>query len=168
MHNKLLTADNLRRRGIEGPSRCALCNADMETTQHLFLHCKVSLQVWRSILHPVCAHFKPPDSLGHLLIAWDRLYTWTLRKKPNLKRLWNVIPKNICWQIRLARNRSIFKEEKVVISRIVSKTIGMTVEKLATRGLGSPDSEDILAHVSKWCGIFFQRSSPRSKSFYSI
>ena len=43
MHNKLLTADNLTKRGIEGPSRCALCNADLETATHLFLQCKVAL-----------------------------------------------------------------------------------------------------------------------------
>ena len=60
----------------------------------------------------------------------------------------------------MVRNRLIFKGEKVVISRIVSKTIGMTVEKLATRGLGFPDSEDIPAQVSKCCGIFFHRNFP--------
>ena len=45
MHNKLLTADNLTKRGIEGPSRCALYNANTETFTHLFLQCKVTLQV---------------------------------------------------------------------------------------------------------------------------
>ena len=41
----------------------------------------------------------------------------------------------------------------------------MTAEKLATRGLGFLDAEDISDHVSKWCSIFFQRSSPQSKSY---
>ena len=68
----------------------------------------------------------------------------------------------------MARNRSILKEEKVVISQIVSKIIGITAKKLATRGLGSPDSEDIPAHVSKWSGILFQSSSLQVKSFHSI
>ena len=31
MHNKLLTAENLKKRGIAGPSRCALCNSESET-----------------------------------------------------------------------------------------------------------------------------------------
>ena len=44
MHNKLLTVDNLSKRGIEGPSRCALCNSDLESALHLFLQCSVSVQ----------------------------------------------------------------------------------------------------------------------------
>ena len=64
---------------------------------------------------------------------------------PILRRLWNVIPKNICWQIWLARHRSIFKGEKVIINKIASKIIGMTTEKIATRGLGFLDAEDIPA-----------------------
>ena len=99
MHNKLLTTENLTKRGIEGPSRCALCNADLETTTHLFLQCKVAIQIWRAILHKVCVLFKPPDSLEQFLIAWNRLFTGNLRKNSILKRMWNVIPKNICWQI---------------------------------------------------------------------
>ena len=67
----------------------------------------------------------------------------------------------------LARNRSIFKGEKVVISRIFVKIIGMGTEKLATRGLGFPDEEDIQTQVSKWCNIFFHRSSPQTKSYHS-
>ena len=67
----------------------------------------------------------------------------------------------------MARNRSIFKGENVVISRIVAKIIEMTAEKLATRGLGFPDEEDIPAQVSKWCSIFFHRSCPQTKSYHS-
>ena len=71
----------------------------------------------------------------------------------------------MCWQIWLERNRSIFKGEKLIINRIDAKINGMTAEKLATRGLGFLDAEDISDHVSKWCSIFFQRSSPQSKSY---
>ena len=35
--DKLLTADNLRKRGFEGPSRFALCTSQNETSLHLFL-----------------------------------------------------------------------------------------------------------------------------------
>ena len=81
--------------------------------------------------------------------------------------MWNVIPKNICWQIWFARNRSIVKGEKVNINRIAANIIGMTAEKLATRGMGFPDAEDIPAQLSKWCNNFFQRSSPQAKNYNS-
>ena len=50
IHNKLLTAENLRKRGVAGPSRCALCNNEEETSSHLFMHCSVSLKVWQCVL----------------------------------------------------------------------------------------------------------------------
>ena len=116
-------------------------------------------------MHKVSIFFKPPDSLDQLLIVWNRLFLGNIRKNHILKRLWNAIPKNRCWQIWLARNRSIFKGEKVIINPIAAKIVGMTAEKLATRGLGFLDAEDIPTHVSKWCIIFFQRSSPQSKIY---
>ena len=67
----------------------------------------------------------------------------------------------------MARNRSIFKGEKVVISKIVAKIIGMTTEKLAVRGLGLRDEEDMPSQVSKWCNIFFHRSSLQAKNYHS-
>ena len=49
---------------------------------------------------------------------------------------------------------------------MVSKIIGMTAKKLASRGLGLPDSKDLSAQVSRWRSTFLQRSSPQSKNFY--
>ena len=42
LHNKLLTAENLRKRGILGPSCCALCHSAEETSSHLFIQCEIS------------------------------------------------------------------------------------------------------------------------------
>ena len=44
-HKSILTSDNLRRRGIEGPSRCPLCVSDEENTDHLLLHCSFASEV---------------------------------------------------------------------------------------------------------------------------
>ena len=50
LHNKLLTVENLRKRGILGPSQCALCNSAEETSSHLFLQCEVSKIAWKIVL----------------------------------------------------------------------------------------------------------------------
>jgi hypothetical protein len=47
VQNKLLTGDNLEKRKIAGPHRCALCRSNSETTQHLFLECNFAKEVWR-------------------------------------------------------------------------------------------------------------------------
>ena len=113
LHNKILTAENLRKRGINGPSRCTLCNLDEETTSHLFLHCKTSLLVWRYVLPPgMDLNFT--GSAAQLFIEWNKHYPGSLSKNPILRRLWATIPKNLCWQLWLARNNAIFKEQKVV------------------------------------------------------
>ena len=94
MHNKLLTAENLRKRGIAGPSICAICNSESETSIHIFLQCSVSLKFWKSILPPG-SQFKPSDSLRQLLEKWIKYFPGNLNKKI-LKHLWNTIPKNLC------------------------------------------------------------------------
>ena len=98
LHNKLLTTENLRKRGINGPSRCALCNSDEETISHLFLHCNFSLLVWRSVLPPGMA-LNFPDLVVQLFADWSKHFPGSLSKKPILSRLWASIPKNLCWQI---------------------------------------------------------------------
>ena len=96
LHNKLLTAENLRKRGINGPSRCPLCNSEEETTNHIFLQCKTSLLAWRSIL-PSGLDINFPGSAVQLFKDWNTLYPGSLSKKPILSRLWASVPKNLCW-----------------------------------------------------------------------
>ena len=142
LHNKLLTAENLRKSGINGPSRCAQCNLDEETTSHIFLQCKISLSIWRIVL-PSSLALNLPGSAVQLFKDWSNHYPGSLSKKPILSHLWASIPKNLCWQLWLARNNSIFKEQKAVPARIAAKTIGMIVEKFASNNISFPFQESI-------------------------
>ena len=121
LHNKLLTAENLRKRGISGPSRCAMCNSTEETSSHIFLQCKVSLSVWKIIL-PQDFDLNFPDKAVQLFKDWPKQFPDFLRNKPVLCRLWASIPKNLCWQIWLARNRAIFRDQKDIPTHIASKS----------------------------------------------
>jgi hypothetical protein len=49
-HRGILTGENLRRRGWEGPHRCPLCSQEEETTDHLLLSCVYSKEVWQLAL----------------------------------------------------------------------------------------------------------------------
>ena len=44
--NKLLTWDNLQKRGWTGPGICALCSKAVDSVQHLFFHCTV----WKNVI----------------------------------------------------------------------------------------------------------------------
>eukprot|EP00253_Pinus_taeda_P019066 PITA_19066 len=49
-HNSILTGDNLRKRGMEGPTRCPLCISEEETADHLLLLCPFAKAVWKGVL----------------------------------------------------------------------------------------------------------------------
>ena len=43
---RILTYDNLRKRGHVLPSWCCMCKEAAETVDHLFLHCKMAREIW--------------------------------------------------------------------------------------------------------------------------
>ena len=51
LQNKILTLDNLQKRGINVVNRCSLCKEDYEDRDHLFLNCTYSQKVWSTILN---------------------------------------------------------------------------------------------------------------------
>jgi hypothetical protein len=48
VHGKLLTTENLQKREIQGPSRCALCRVEEEMIHHLFFEFFFSKLVWKA------------------------------------------------------------------------------------------------------------------------
>jgi len=51
-HGKILTIENLRKKGILGPW-FVLCNAEEETINHLFIDCKYAREVWDHVLQGI-------------------------------------------------------------------------------------------------------------------
>ncbi|GKB03316.1 RNA-directed DNA polymerase, eukaryota, reverse transcriptase zinc-binding domain protein [Tanacetum coccineum] len=51
LNGRLETRSNLDHRGIDLDSvRCPLCDDDIETEEHLFIHCKVAKEIWLDVL----------------------------------------------------------------------------------------------------------------------
>eukprot|EP00253_Pinus_taeda_P003964 PITA_03964 len=46
---KVLTVENLRKRGIIGPSHCPNCQNEEETIQHLFIDCSFASACWKEV-----------------------------------------------------------------------------------------------------------------------
>ena len=131
------------------------------------MHCSVSLKLWQCVLPPGSI-FSPSRSIPQLLDDWDKNHPRSLKKKPIIRWLWNIIPKNICWQLWIARNRAIFKDQKAVPTRIVSKSVGMIAEKFASNSISFPHSENIMEPHASWCKIYLKdRNSPQSNTTIS-
>ena len=43
---RILTADNLMRRGFQLAGRCYMCRCEGETISHLLLHCPIAMEMW--------------------------------------------------------------------------------------------------------------------------
>jgi ribonuclease HI len=131
LHNSILTNDNLKRKGWEGPSHCPLCNQAEETTVHLLLNCDFSKEAWDLFLGSVSVNF--PSSALELLSNWMSLSPFNLSKKNLLKTIWMWTPKFLCWKLWLERNNRIFKEESRMPSQVAIKARTMLSEALNSK-----------------------------------
>jgi hypothetical protein len=77
-HGRILTRENLEKRGVSGPYRCALCKEAKETSSHLFLECPFTKVVWNSLLQDMNCRIEWPSSISDLLTRWSHCYTSSL------------------------------------------------------------------------------------------
>jgi hypothetical protein len=127
-HGKILTVENLLKRGIQGPSRCPLCLEASETITHLFLECNFALQLWSLICLPLPDISPLPDSWTTLLTHWKQRYSGNLKNKKGFTLLWKQIPKFVTWEIWLACNQAIFRGKSPLVSSSFAKICGITSE----------------------------------------
>jgi hypothetical protein len=74
LHNRILNADNLRKRGWPCNPICCLCNLSQETVAHLCKDCSFSAEAWGRILSWANLSFlRGISSLGSLYDWWKRL-----------------------------------------------------------------------------------------------
>ena len=66
---KVLTLDQLKRRGMTFANRCFLCKEDEETTYHLLIHCKSAKILWNLFLSIVGTSWVFPRSVLLTLLA---------------------------------------------------------------------------------------------------
>jgi hypothetical protein len=123
-HNRVLTTDNLMRKGFHGPSRCSLCLGNEENAQHIMLECNFALEVWGEVLSHWSVDTTLPSSIFDLHANWLHRYPGQLPNNNCFKAAWLVLPKITCWQIWLERNSRIFQGKmhnaKVIMTKIIT------------------------------------------------
>ena len=100
---RILTADNLRCRGIILVSWCYMCKADGESVDHLLLHCSYAKELWDMIFVFFGIHWVMPRHVIDLFDCWQG----SLRRHQNLV-LWRVIPHCLMWCLWRERNARIY------------------------------------------------------------
>eukprot|EP00253_Pinus_taeda_P027306 PITA_27306 len=124
-HSKILTDDNLQKRGFHSPSRCNLCKVNHESVVHLMLECTFTLQIWTELLGTLSFGIVLPSSIPNIFTKWLQRYLGTPPKNKIIRVAWTALPKIICWQVWLERNKRIFRnheqEAKLVAVKIKSQ-----------------------------------------------
>ena len=110
---KVLTLDQLKRRGMTFANRCFMCEEEEETIDHLLIHCKFTKMLWDLILSIVGISWVFPQSVLHTLLAWQGAAVGKKRKK-----IWFAAPLCLFWNIWRARNRLVFENEVPSTQRI--------------------------------------------------
>jgi hypothetical protein len=96
--NKVLTWENLQKKGWKGPGMCYLCRVKGETSNHIFVTCPFTITVWEEVKKKMkFTHGWSGTSVNECMQNW---YSQN-HNYPSLLAF-------ICWNIWLDRNNSIF------------------------------------------------------------
>lgn len=180
--NKILTLENLamRRCNQLHSITCVMCHADIESVDHLLIHCPVASHLWL-FFGQLLGGCRAPQSLKDLWGDWRKHL-----KKP-LIPFWDWLTRAIIWNIWLERNNRIFSAICLSTIAIISKIVHMiqlwfvaapdskkarleepmakvnrSLEFHSSRDPGPcvpPENAPLLARCSRDCGVFFLRGS---------
>ena len=112
---KVLTLDQLKKRGITLVNRCFLCEENEETIDHLLIHCSRAKMLWDLLLAITEVNWVFPRTVRQLLIAWQSVSVGKKRK-----RVWLAAPLCLFWTLWLERNRVVFENEVTSANRMKS------------------------------------------------
>ena len=91
---KILTHDQLRRRGWRMLNRCYTCKAAKEMRDHIMLHCPKASLLWQLVFALFHVQWVMHSSVRGVLLSWNSCSICKKRKKA-----WKVAPLCIFWSI---------------------------------------------------------------------
>ena len=110
---KVLTLDQLKRRGMSFANKCFMCEEEEETIDHLLIHCNFAKMLWNLFLSIVGISWVFPHSVLHTLLSWQGAAVGKKRRK-----IWFAAPLCLFWNLWRARNMVVFENEVPSAQRI--------------------------------------------------
>ena len=104
LQNKILTLDNLKKRGFFIVNHCVLCKNDEESVDHIMLHCPFSSMVWDKIWYFMSLDWVPHVTIQLFFLSWK-----APSKNHLIIKLWDLILPFFCWGVWKECNDRIFK-----------------------------------------------------------
>ncbi|KAI8528943.1 hypothetical protein RHMOL_Rhmol12G0187200 [Rhododendron molle] len=89
----------------EEEALCKFCFAELETADHLLLHCKFVWDTWGNVLSWWGIQGPLPNALDDLYRWWD---DWNFKAKKRI--IWDCLLFAVLWTIWLTRNEAVFNQ----------------------------------------------------------
>jgi hypothetical protein len=137
IHNRILTWDNLRKRGFTGPSMCVLCQSQEETKEHLFNGCSYSQIIWDQGAQIMRRSNQNHGSIRDTIENWDSI----IYSNPILNHIWLLLPGFILWQIWKERNKCIFHSKHSPTEATWSSVVKLIRETIQSKNWLPRDKE---------------------------
>ncbi|XP_059076472.1 uncharacterized protein LOC131875810 [Cryptomeria japonica] len=102
--------------GINGPSRCILCQEQEETVNHLLLHCKFSSHYWWHFMRKLRIFGPFPSGLDEWFLEWSKLEGNAI-----FADLLYILPSLLMWEIWKEKNRRIFQGKEMSLMTLCGK-----------------------------------------------
>ena len=110
---KVLTQDQLKRRGWNLANKCVLCCAKEETINHILVHCSKMRVLWDLVFSLFGVNWVLPLTVRDTLLGWFASF---VDKKCG--KTWREAPLCLFWTVWKERNRIVFDNEVLSIQRM--------------------------------------------------
>ena len=151
-----MATENLKKRGIQGPSHCVFCKEVEETIDHLFLQCKFSTEVWSLAVQELHINLILPTNWNDLFACWKYYYHGSLLQKSDLTRASVALPKYLCWKIWVTRNKELFEGEASNPRKVMIVAKSLWVEVLVMRGVKHTNNDPLNSEERVWALDFLK------------
>lgn len=118
-HKKILTWENLRKRGSAGPSRCQLCGLQKETMGHLLNLCSGTSTLWNWVASIFNQIDKNENDITETLKNWRKDFS----DNQTVNIAWTLIPGFLIWDLWKERNNRIFKDKSSSTQSIMAQIL---------------------------------------------
>jgi hypothetical protein len=116
--DKILTCDNLIKRGHVLVAWCCMCKKGWETVDHLLIHCEVAAALWGFIFQRFGIQWVLPAKVIDLLFGWFN----GLGKHSS--DIWNLVPHYLMCSLWQERNSRIFEEKEKSLLHLQESFVG--------------------------------------------
>lgn len=127
--NRLPTRERTAAWGQNNPTLCCVCGASSESRDHLFLHCSLSENIWRTVLHRF--------GRQRLFYDWSEMVAWISLNSGQfsltLKRLVAQTVIFYIWKERNARLHNSIISSPIVVFKWIDRSVRDSILARSTR-----------------------------------